>query len=108
MSRPLHPQDRAAKLCGDNIGSITESEIANAIADAEFDTLNFPVEIAVRHFGEEALKNVKAFQIIHALCGPLAERLADDMDRRNKDHSKWYKEVQRARSFLAELTKDEE
>lgn len=73
--------------------------IAETIQDAEFDTLNFPHLIADRHDH----KSVEIVKHIRDLCGSLAERVAEDMDHNNKDHSKWYRKVKAARNFLTKF-----
>lgn len=46
-------------------------------------------------------ENKRLARLLSTLSGPLAERLALDMDHKCKDHAKWYRAVKRARAILA-------
>jgi hypothetical protein len=48
---------------------------------------------------EKALRDV---------TGEAAERLAEDMDHQNRDHSKWYRAVKRAHKMLSSPSEQEE
>lgn len=88
---------KAEKLGLDNP---TESMISDCLLDVVCNTLNSPVETAKEIDGCQDTTVMRMFRMLQYLSGPLAERIALDMDHKCKDHSTWYRKVKLARKLL--------
>ena len=72
----------------------SEGMVAEAIHDAECDALNFPHRVNALGKPSDFITEVKL------AVGRLAERAAHDLDHYGANHKKWYKSVERVRSYL--------
>lgn len=94
----MNAHERAERLYkrAEKIGldAPTDSMIAEAIHDAECDALNFPHRVNALGKPSDFVTAVKM------AVGRLAEHAARDLDHYGKNHKKWYKSVERVRSYL--------
>lgn len=72
--------------------------IADAIGDAEADTLSDPVRVATENHG--LADGGEFVQVMRRAVGTLAENAASDLDHFGKSHKDWYQAVKKARKLV--------